>query len=107
MEISIKYSIENPLGISMENGPLELCLSIRPFVYALLSVCLAAFPPWLYLSTCQGESLSSGPNPWQLCRTIGPLTLHSQEIRGVCGQPWGAVDQISIFFSLEGCQLKD
>ena len=28
-----------------------------------------------------GEGYAEMDIPWQLCRTVGPLTLHSQEIR--------------------------
>ncbi len=30
-----------------------------------------------------GEGCVEMDSPWQSCRTIGPLTLHSQEIRGI------------------------
>ncbi len=32
-----------------------------------------------------GEGCVEMDIPWQLCRTIGPLTLHSQEIGFIAG----------------------
>ncbi len=63
---------------------------------------------WLYLDIVKIEnvhpiltpSLSSGTMaiPWQFCRTIGPLTFHSQEIRLL---PLGMVLFLFVYFYLK------